>query len=266
MGRVSNKVALITGGGSGQGAAEAGLLANEGASVVVADIDGEAARRVSDEIVQRGGAAFSFKLDVSNELEWEQLVTAIQERFGALHVLVNNAGIMNRHRIETMPLEQWNRTIAINLTGAMLGMKCCSELLKKSGNGSIVNVCSASGLTAFYEAAYVASKWGLRGLSQAAALTFAEAKVRVNSIHPGPIANTGFSKTRLPGAEGAASIAVPLQRQGTPEECANLVLFLASDESSFITGAEIAIDGGYVSGATALLRNKLREQMNTAHP
>ena len=150
--------------------------------------------------------------------------------FGKLHILVNNAGTIARQGIVDTTLEAWNRTIAVNLTGAMLGMKHCAPAIRDSGGGSIINISSTAGLTAHDDAAYTASKWGLRGLTKTAVLQFSQWNIRVNSIHPGQIADTGFFRGGGEAFAHAARVAIPMHRQGTPQECADLVLFLASDE------------------------------------
>ena len=163
-----------------------------------------------------------------------------------------------------MSLDNWNRTIAVNLTGPMLGMMHAAPVIRDSGGGSIVNVSSTAGLTAHYDQAYTASKWGLRGLTKTASVEYAPWRVRVNSIHPGQINDTTFFRSALPGQSQSLLASIPMQRSGTPQECADLVLFLASDESSFITGAEIAIDGGYSAGSTMWMRSQLRQQLTAA--
>jgi 3alpha(or 20beta)-hydroxysteroid dehydrogenase len=255
MGRLTGKVALITGAAGGQGVAEAELFCREGASVVLTDIDAAA----GDALARRLGAAALFQPhDVADEAAWQAIVEAARARFGALHILVNNAGTIARQGIAETTLEAWNRTIAVNLTGAMLGMKHCAPAIRDSGGGSIINISSTAGLTAHDDAAYTASKWGLRGLTKTAVLQFSPWDIRVNSIHPGQIADTGFFQSGGEAFAHAARTAIPMQRQGTPKECAELVLFLASDEASFINGAEIAIDGGYIAAGIANLRNRVR--------
>jgi 3alpha(or 20beta)-hydroxysteroid dehydrogenase len=177
-----------------------------------------------------------------------------------LHILVNNAGTIARQGIVNTTVEAWNRTLAVNLTGPLLGMKHCAPAIRDSGGGSIVNISSTAGLTAHDDAAYTASKWGLRGLTKTAVLQFSAWNIRVNSIHPGQIADTGFFSSGGEAFAHAARAAIPLHRQGTPRECAELVLFLVSDEASFISGAEIAIDGGYIAAGLASLRNRVREE------
>jgi 3alpha(or 20beta)-hydroxysteroid dehydrogenase len=260
MPRLADKVALITGAAGGQGAAEAELFVREGAAVMLTDVDaakGEAvARRLSD----NGGRAQFRVQDAASEDSWKVVVAATVAAFGGLHILVNNAGTIARQGIVDTTIEAWNRTIAVNLTGPLLGMKHCAPAIRDSGGGSIVNISSVAGLTANDDAAYTASKWGLRGLTKTAVLQFSAWNIRVNSIHPGPIADTGFAASSGQAFAQAAAAAVPLGRKGTPQECAELVLFLASEEARFISGAEIAIDGGYMAAGLAHLRNRLRAE------
>ena len=258
MARLTGKTALITGAAGGQGTAEAELFAREGAALVLTDVDAAAVQALARRIEGQGGAALFLPQDVADEESWRLAIAAAQARFGKLHILVNNAGTIARQGIVDTTVEAWNRTIAVNLTGAMLGMKYGAPAIRDSGGGSIVNISSVAGLTAHDDAAYTASKWGLRGLTKTAVLQFAPWGIRVNSIHPGQIADTGFFQSGGEAFAHAARSAIPMQRQGTPQECAELVLFLASDESRFISGAEIAIDGGYIAAGLAHLRNRLR--------
>lgn len=257
MARLTGKVALITGAAGGQGAAEAELFVREEGAVVLTDIDTGAGEALAQRLSQQGGTLF-LRQDVADEASWKEVVTAALARFGKLHILVNNAGTIARQGIADTTIEAWNRTLAVNLTGAMLGMKHCAPAIRDSGGGSIINISSTAGLAAHDDAAYTASKWGLRGLTKTAVLQFSQWNIRVNSIHPGQIADTGFYRTAGEAFAHAARTAIPMQRQGTPGECAELVLFLASDESSFISGAEIAIDGGYIAAGLAGLRNRVR--------
>jgi 3alpha(or 20beta)-hydroxysteroid dehydrogenase len=258
MARLTGKVALITGAAGGQGTAEAELFLREEAAVVLADIDAAAGESLAQRLAGLGKVVF-LRQDVAEEASWTEVVAAALAQFGKLHILVNNAGTIARQGIVDTTLEAWNRTIAVNLTGAMLGMKHCAPAIRDSGGGSIINISSTAGLTAHDDAAYTASKWGLRGLTKTAVLQFSQWNIRVNSIHPGQIADTGFFRGGGEVFAHAARVAIPMHRQGTPKECADLVLFLASDESSFISGAEIAIDGGYIAAGTASLRNRVRD-------
>ena len=259
MARLAGKIALITGAAGGQGAAEAELFLREGAAVALTDIDAAAGERLGRQLAGQGSEVLFLRQDVADEASWQEVVAAVLTRFGKLHILVNNAGTIARQGIVDTTLEAWNRTLAVNLTGAMLGMKYCAPAIRDSGGGSIINISSTAGLTAHDDAAYTASKWGLRGLTKTAVLQFSPWNIRVNSIHPGQIADTGFFRSGGEAFAHAARVAIPLHRQGTPRECADLVLFLASDESSFISGAEIAIDGGYIAAGTASLRNRVRD-------
>lgn len=263
MASLSGKVALITGAAGGQGTAEAELFVREGAAIVLTDIDAAAGEALARRIVGRGGEALFLRQDVADEGSWEGVVKAALARFGKLHILVNNAGTIARQGIVDTTVEAWNRTIAVNLTGAMLGMKHCAPVIRDSGGSAIVNISSTAGLTAHDDAAYTASKWGLRGLTKTAVLQFSPWNIRVNSIHPGQIADTGFFQSGGEAFAQAARAAIPMHRQGTPEECAELVLFLASDEARFISGAEIAIDGGYIAAGLASLRNRIRADYET---
>jgi 3alpha(or 20beta)-hydroxysteroid dehydrogenase len=258
MARLTGKVALITGAADGQGTAEAKLFVREEAAVVVTDIDIAAGEELARRLTAQGGNVLFLGQDAADEASWQRVVAAALARFGKLHILVNNAGTIARQGIVDTTVEAWNRTIAVNLTGPMLGMKHCAPAIRDSGGGSIINISSTAGLTAHDDAAYTASKWGLRGLTKTAVLQFSPWNIRVNSIHPGQIADTGFFRGGGEAFAHAARTAIPLHRQGTPKECADLVLFLASDESSFISGAEIAIDGGYIAAGTANLRNRVR--------
>src|ERR1700758_758283 len=256
MARLTGKVALITGAAGGQGAAEAELFLREEGSLVLTDID--AAGENLAQLSHQGGKVLYLRQDVADEASWRETVAAALAHFGKLHILVNNAGTIARQGIVDTTVEAWNRTLAVNLTGAMLGMKHCAPAIRDSGGGSIVNISSTAGLTAHDDAAYTASKWGLRGLTKTAVLQFSQWNIRVNSIHPAQIADTGFFRSGGEAFAHAGRTAIPMNRQGTPNECADLVLFLASDESSFINGAEIAIDGGYIAAGTANLRNRVR--------
>jgi 3alpha(or 20beta)-hydroxysteroid dehydrogenase len=261
MDRLTGKVALVTGSACGQGAAEANLFAEEGAAVIVADVNEAAGEAVAAGIRARGGSALFCHHDVTNEDGWLAVVARAVQSFGALHVLVNNAGTTSRSTLAQIERAGWDHVMAVNLTGPMLGMKYCGPVMRDSGGGSIINVSSTAGMTAHYDPAYTASKWGLRGLTKTAAVDFAPWGVRVNSIHPGQISNTSFWDKALPGVRDSLTDSIPMERPGTPKECALLALFLASDESMFITGSEIAIDGGYSAGAAIWMRSRIRDQI-----
>ena len=260
MARLADKVALITGAAGGQGTAEAELFLREGAALLLTDVDAAAGAALAQRLSAAAGKVRFEPHDVADEAAWQRVVAAARSAFSGLHILVNNAGTIARQGIADTTLDAWNRTIGVNLTGAMLGMKHCAPAIRDSGGGAIVNISSTAGLTAHDDAAYTASKWGLRGLTKTAVLQFAPWNIRVNSIHPGQIADTGFFRNAGEAFARAAAAAIPMQRQGTPQECAELVLFLASDEASFINGAEIAIDGGYIAAGLAGMRNRLRAE------
>jgi 3alpha(or 20beta)-hydroxysteroid dehydrogenase len=240
MPRLQNKIILITGGARGQGAAEARLFAREGAKVVITDILDNEGKTLAAEL---GDKATYLHHDVTNENEWHAAIAAA-EKMGGLHGLINNAGIYQPKGLLETDTELFNRHTAINQLGPFLGMKLSVPLMEKSGGGSIVNISSTAGLKASPRAfAYSATKWALRGMTKTAALDLADSKIRVNSIHPGPI-DTPMLHVRTPEQNAARVAQVPMKRMGTAEEIADLVLFLVSDESRYITGAEISIDGG----------------------
>jgi 3alpha(or 20beta)-hydroxysteroid dehydrogenase len=238
-GRLADKVALITGASSGQGAAEALLFASEGATVYVADAN----------IRASGGKAEYVHLDVSSEADWSRAARRVEdETHGSLDVLVNNAGIVVRGGMLTTGLADWNRSLEVNVTGAFLGIAAFAPGMKEARRGSIVNIASMAAMNGYPAIAYGASKWALRGLSKSAALEFAAWGVRVNAVHPGLVDTPMVAAT---AHRDRMNEMTPLGRTAQPEEIASLVLFLASDESTFITGADIAIDGGFTAGADA---------------
>jgi NAD(P)-dependent dehydrogenase (short-subunit alcohol dehydrogenase family) len=245
--RLKDKVAIITGGAHGMGEAEARLFAREGAKVVVADILAEDAEAVVASIRADGGEATAAKIDVTSEAEWAGLIAKTQTTYGRLDILVNNAGISGSSVGEPDGLDGWHRIIAVNQTSVFLGTKLAAEQMAKTGGGSIVNVSSIMGFVGSTSGhpAYHASKGAVRIYSKAAAVRYGPSGVRVNTVHPGympPMLNATNA-----GERDDKIALTPLRRIGKPIEVAYGVLFLASDEASFVTGAELVIDGGFIA-------------------
>ena len=236
MGRLDGRVALVTGGARGQGAAEARMFAEEGAAVVITDVLVEDGERAAGEI----GADFH-PHDVSDEGEWDAVVPSIMERHGRLDVLVNNAGILAAGQLTNTTTETWDRVIAVNQTGVFLGMRAVAPVMIEQSQGSIINISSVAGLEGMFGSmAYTASKFAVRGMTKVAAKELGRHNIRVNSIHPGLIdtdMTTEFPKEQM--LRG-----VPLGREAAPEEVGAMALFLASDEGSYCTGQEFVVDGG----------------------
>ncbi len=240
MTRFDGKVVLISGGARGQGAAEARMLVAEGAKVVIGDLREDEGRRLAAEL---GKAAAFVRHDVTDEAEWARAVAAA-EGLGGLNGMVNNAGIYIPRTLLETDAALFEQHTRINQLGCFLGMKAVVGGMERSGGGSIVNISSVAGLRGSPGAfAYSATKWALRGMTKAAAIDLAPRRIRVNSVHPGPI-DTEMLKVRSAEENLRRVQQVPMQRMGTAEEVARLVLWLLSDESAYVTGAEISIDGG----------------------
>jgi 3alpha(or 20beta)-hydroxysteroid dehydrogenase len=240
MNRLSGKIVLISGGARGQGAAEARLFVAEGAKVVIGDVLVAEGQRLAAEL---GDAEVFVRQDVTQEDDWAKALEAAAG-LGGLHGLVNNAGIYQPNTLMETDVALFERHMRVNQLGCFLGMKAVVPLMERSGGGSIVNISSVAGLRGSPGAiAYSATKWALRGMTKAAAIDLAPRKIRVNSVHPGPI-DTEMLHVRTPEQNQRRLQAVPMRRMGTAEEVASLVLFLLSEESGYITGAEVAIDGG----------------------
>ena len=244
--RLEGKVALISGGARGMGAAEARLFAREGARVAVGDLLEEEGARLESEIAEAGGECIFIRLDVTSEESWANAVEATLSRFGRLDVLVNNAGIFQKAKVEDTTLEGWDRVMAINATGPFLGTKAVIPAMRDSGGGSIVNISSTSGMVgSTFLTAYTASKGAVRLLTKSSAVQYAGDGIRVNSVHPGPIDTDMLASVYSDAEERSQRMSlIPMGRAGTVDEVAYGVLFLASDESSFMTGSELVIDGG----------------------
>jgi NAD(P)-dependent dehydrogenase (short-subunit alcohol dehydrogenase family) len=248
--RLEGKVALITGAASGMGASMAQIFAAEGAKVVVADMLEDEGRRVVSDITRANGAAIFRRLDVSSEPEWKATVDAAIAEYGRLDILVNDAGLSGSAVEDLFDTAAWDRLMAVNARGVFLGMKFAIPIMKAQGGGSIVNISSISGITGQHglHVAYNASKGAVRTLTKAAAVQHGADNIRVNSVHPGlmpPMRSSG--RTADPEVRAKMLRQVPMGRAGRPEEVANAVLFLASDEASYITGAELWVDGGYLA-------------------
>ena len=244
--RLDGRTALVTGGGRGQGAAEAELFAASGAAVLICDVldaEGEAG---AQHLRGKGYEARYLHLDVGDARDWAAAVENCRTWRGRLDILVNNAGIINRTTVAQTPLEAWERVLNVNLTGAFLGIQAVADLMASGGGGAIINISSNSGFSGHYDPAYTASKWGLRGLTRSAAMELAEKKIRVNAICPGLVV-TGLNQASP--HLGPMIAMTPMGRSGAPEEIAELALFLASEASSFITGEDFVIDGGFTAGA-----------------
>ena len=240
MDRLKDKIMLISGGARGQGAAEARLFVSEGAQVIIGDVLEPEGRRLASEL---GHTATFLRHDVTQERDWDTTINTA-EKLGGLHGLVNNAGIYQPRTLLETETELFERHTRVNQLGCFLGMKTVVPLMERSGGGSIVNISSVAGLRGSPGAiAYSATKWALRGMTKAAAIDLAPRKIRVNSVHPGPI-DTEMLHVRSPEQNRQRLQSVPMKRMGAAEEVASLVLFLLSDESGYITGAEVAIDGG----------------------
>ncbi len=250
MGRVESKVALVAGAGGGIGGAGAEALAREGASVFCTDRDGAAAEAVATRIRAAGGRAASSALDVRDRAAVDTAVAAVVHEFGRLDIVLESAGIAHRLDFLEVDAETWDRIIAVNLTGMFhVGQAAARQMVKQGGGGSIINVTSQLAEVARPErAAYVASKGGARSLTQAMAVDLAARGIRVNAIAPGPTL-TGLTRASYadPDARRATEAVIPLGRLGQPDDLAGAVLFLASDESRWVTGSTVTVDGGYLA-------------------
>ncbi|MGM9943824.1 MAG: SDR family NAD(P)-dependent oxidoreductase [Lysinibacillus sp.] len=245
--RLLGKVAIITGAASGQGAEEALLLAREGAKVVATDIQLEPLEKVVAEIQSAGGEAIAVSHNVTSSEEWQNVVDQAVQSFGKVDILINNAGVTGPigQTIEDIDEKTWNFVLDINTRGPFLGMKAVIPHMKENGGGSIINISSLSGIYGIGNAAYNSSKGGLRTLTKNVALDYAKYNIRVNSVHPGTIETPMIAQfTEDSASREYALSTIPLNKLGQPKDVAYAVLFLASDESQFVTGIELVVDGG----------------------
>ena len=247
MGRLDGKVALISGGARGQGAATARRFAAEGGKAAIGDILDDEGKALAQELGENG---LYVHLDVTREEDWVSAVADAEQAFGRIDVLLNNAGILRFGKLEEMTLDEYMQVINVNQVGVFLGMKAVAPAMKRAGGGSIINISSVEGLRGLPRlTAYSASKFAVRGMSKSAAVELGKHKIRVNSIHP------GFIDTPMTRAQGLENVdvdelfksGVPMRRAGTPDDIVNMVVFLASDESTYCTGAEFIVDGGATS-------------------
>ena len=247
--RLKDKVAFISGGARGIGAAIAKLFAMEGAKVVIGDVLEEEGRKTETEINETGGESLFLRMDVTSEDEWQQAVASTLARFGKLDVLVNNAGIGDTGKVEDTTVEAWDRVMDVNAKGVFLGTKAAIPELRRSGSGSIINISSQVGLVGTETASpqYQASKGAVRMLTKATAIQYADDRIRVNSVHPGPIITPMLEASDDGEMDKILLSRIPLKKYGAPDNVAFAVLLLASDESCFMTGSEMVIDGGYTA-------------------
>ena len=244
MGRLDSKVALISGGSKGQGAAEAKLFAQEGAKVVLADILDDEGKKVEAEISETGGEAMYLHLDVTSEADWAAAVRAAIDSYGKLDILVNNAGILLRKGVEETSAEEWDRIQDVNSKGVFLGVKAAIPAMREAGGGSIVNISSIAGLRGSTSTAYGASKGLVRLLTKSTAVQYGPEGIRCNSVHPG-IIETDMTEEMLDSVGREQWLArTPLRIIANAHDVALGVLYLASDESRYVTGSELVIDGG----------------------
>jgi NAD(P)-dependent dehydrogenase (short-subunit alcohol dehydrogenase family) len=247
MGRLDGKVALISGGARGQGATEARMMAHEGAKVVFGDLLDAEGRQVEAAIRAAGGDATYVHLDVTSEDSWRAAVETAEKTYGKLNVLVNNAGIYIRKRIEETTEDDLEQIMAVNIKGVFLGVKHAIPAMRRAGGGSIINISSTAGLVGnpYGSPSYTATKGAVRLFTKSTALQHAQDNIRCNSVHPGPIDTAMLDQAMGPASERQERLArVPLGHAGRPEDIAYGVIYLASDESSFVTGSELVIDGG----------------------
>jgi NAD(P)-dependent dehydrogenase (short-subunit alcohol dehydrogenase family) len=248
--RLAGKVALISGGARGMGASEARLFAREGARVVIGDILDAEGQAVAADIKAQGGDALFVRLDVTDEGDWDRAVARTVERFGKLDILVNNAGVGGGSRIEDTTVKEWDHVMDVNAKGVFLGTRAVIPAMRRAGGGSIINISSQLGLvgTDISSPQYQASKGAVRLLTKTTAMQYAREGIRANSVHPGPIVTAMTERRRADPEHYRLMLSrIPLGRFGEPDEVSYGVLYLASDESTFVTGSELVIDGGWTA-------------------
>ena len=248
--RLEGKVAIVTGGARGQGATEARMFAQEGAKVVIGDVRDELGMQVEAEIRELGGEAVYLHLDVTSQDDWDRAIQTAEDQFGKVDVLVNNAAIVLRKNIEETTSEDWDSIMEVNAKGVFLGTRAAIPAMRRAGGGSIINISSISGLVSIGPPAYIATKGAVRLFTKSTAIQHAADNIRANSIHPGSV-DTDMRRDGLTNQSEEEIQArvdqIPLGRVGTTEDISYGALFLASDESSFMTGSELVIDGGYTA-------------------
>ncbi len=254
------RIVLVTGAARGLGRAIVERFAIKGDIVLIADILETEGLKLEHNLNIKNCRTKFIYLDVTSQNDWEVSCQMIQDKYRKLDILVNNAAIMVRKPIANQSIEEWNATLAVNLTGPFLGAKHCQHLLSKSAYASIINISSTAGYLAHSDPSYTASKWALRGLTKTMAMEFIEHKIRVNSVHPATI-STPLAAAAPKGHLEANRFAIPMGRESNPEEIANIVEFLASDKASFMTGSEIVADGGITSAGVAHMRAKYQAQI-----
>lgn len=246
--RLAGKVALISGGGKGIGAATSRRFAEEGAHVGIGDVDREAGAAQAQQLSDAGLSATFVALDVTRAANWQSALQTLTDQHGGVDILVNNAGIYYRHGLESVDETEWDSVLAVNAKGPFLGAKAVIPSMKQRGGGSIINISSTAGIRGSIAPHYGASKGAVRLLTKSIAVNFARDGIRCNSVHPGPV-DTEMGHAAVPQDHRDQRLArVPLGRFGRPDEIANAILFLASDESSFMTGSELVVDGGSTAG------------------
>jgi len=242
MGRLDDKVVIVTGGAGGQGGTHAEVFSEEGAKVVISDIDEEGGKEIADNL---GDNVHFIKHDVTSEEDWKNVIAETEDKFGPVNVLVNNAGMVIMKSIQEMTLEDFDKAVKINQYSTFLGLKHVFPSMKKTENGSIINISSTAGLVGEPGIGYVSAKFAVRGMAKTAAKEYADDGIRVNSVHPGPVETPFLTDDEEATHFVSEAIdSIPLKRMAQPDEISQLLIYLASDDSKFATGAEFVLDGG----------------------